>query len=87
MTWVLVLLVRSYQLLISPLLGPTCKYYPSCSSYAVQALRLRGPIVGLWLIAYRLARCNPWSKGGVDDVPPPRSARPRPLESTSQDHP
>jgi putative membrane protein insertion efficiency factor len=73
-SWVLVGVIRAYQLLISPLLGPTCKYYPSCSSYAIQALRLRGPIVGLWLLASRLARCNPWSLGGVDDVPLPRAA-------------
>lgn len=65
----LIWLVRAYQLLISPLLGPTCKFYPSCSAYAVTALQTRGPLVGLWLTARRLLRCHPWSHGGVDHVP------------------
>lgn len=71
-TWVLVGLVRGYQLLISPLLGPTCRYYPSCSAYAVQALQVHGAIRGSWLAIRRLLRCHPWSPGGVDHVPPRR---------------
>lgn len=70
---VLVALVRAYQLLVSPLLGPTCRFYPSCSSYAVQALRRHGALRGSWLTVRRLARCNPWNPGGVDHVPPRRS--------------
>lgn len=73
----LIWLVRGYQLLISPLLGPTCRYYPSCSAYAVTALRTHGPLRGTWLAARRLSRCHPWSSGGVDHVPP-RAARPDP---------
>lgn len=69
----LVWLVRAYQLLISPLLGPTCRYYPSCSAYAIEALREHGPLRGVWLAARRLARCHPWSAGGVDHVPPRRT--------------
>lgn len=68
--WALSLVVRAYQLVISPLLGPTCRFYPSCSAYAITALRVHGPFVGLYLIARRLLRCNPWNHGGVDDVPP-----------------
>ncbi|MFC5731233.1 membrane protein insertion efficiency factor YidD [Nocardioides vastitatis] len=63
-------LVRGYQLLISPLLGPTCRYYPSCSAYALEALRVHGAIKGTWLAVRRLLRCHPWSPGGVDHVPP-----------------
>ncbi|WP_202619174.1 membrane protein insertion efficiency factor YidD [Ornithinimicrobium cavernae] len=65
----LVGLVRIYQLLLSPLLGPTCKFYPSCSNYAVTALVRHGPLRGTWLAARRLGRCHPWSDGGVDHVP------------------
>lgn len=69
----LVGLVRGYQLLISPLLGPTCRYYPSCSRYAIQALEIHGVLRGSWLAIRRLLRCHPWSPGGVDHVPPARS--------------
>jgi putative membrane protein insertion efficiency factor len=65
----LVWLVRGYQVLLSPLLGPTCRYYPSCSTYAVEALQRFGPVRGTWLAARRLCRCHPWSAGGVDHVP------------------
>lgn len=61
--------VRGYQLLISPLLGPSCKFYPSCSAYALTALQRYGPLKGTWLAARRLFRCHPWSDGGVDHVP------------------
>lgn len=75
-TLLLVGLVRAYQLVVSPWFPPTCKYYPSCSAYAVTALRVHGPVRGTWLAAWRLLRCNPWSLGGVDHVPPrrPRAA-------------
>jgi uncharacterized protein len=60
-------LVRLYQLLISPLLpANTCKYHPSCSQYAMDAIRKHGLIVGSVKAAWRLLRCNPWSRGGVD---------------------
>lgn len=63
------LLIRGYQLLISPLLGPRCRFYPSCSAYAVQALQVHGAVCGSWLAARRLGRCHPWNSGGVDHVP------------------
>ncbi|WP_432544795.1 membrane protein insertion efficiency factor YidD [Kineococcus sp. SYSU DK002] len=72
---VLVLLVRAYQLLVSPVLGPTCRFYPSCSAYAVEALRTRGAVVGTWLTVRRLLRCHPWNPGGVDPVPPKGHSR------------
>jgi len=62
--------IRGYQLFISPLLGPRCKYYPSCSEYTIQAIRVHGPFKGLALGAWRILRCNPFSHGGVDHVPP-----------------
>lgn len=65
----LVLAVRVYQRFISPLTPPSCRFYPSCSSYAVTALTRFGPLRGGWLAARRLGRCHPWNPGGVDDVP------------------
>jgi len=62
-----VLPIRLYQILISPLVpANTCKYHPSCSEYAVQAIRKHGVVRGSGMAAWRLLRCNPWSKGGVD---------------------
>ena len=65
----LILPIRIYQLTISPLLGDVCRYYPSCSKYAVGALNTHGPFKGLVLIAYRLVRCTPFTRGGIDYVP------------------
>jgi len=62
-------LVRLYQLLVSPLLPPRCRFHPSCSSYAAQALRRHGAAHGGWLTARRLARCHPFCEGGIDPVP------------------
>ncbi len=67
-----VLVLRAYRAVISPLYGDVCRYYPSCSSYTLQAIQQRGVIVGSGLGLYRIARCHPWAKGGVDDVPPVR---------------
>lgn len=66
--------IRVYQLLVSPLLGPRCRFYPSCSAYALQAIQTHGPLRGSWLALGRLGRCHPWNPGGVDLVP----ARERP---------
>ncbi len=62
-------LVRAYQLLISPLLPQTCRYYPSCSAYGVTSLQRFGLVRGTYLMLHRIVRCNPWSAGGVDHVP------------------
>jgi uncharacterized protein len=69
--------IRAYQLTISPMFGERCRYYPSCSEYAVQAIGTFGILRGLVLAAWRLLRCNPWSKGGVDLVDDQRLFRPR----------
>lgn len=77
--------VRGYQLVVSPWFAPTCRYYPSCSQYAVEALRTHGAIRGAGLAGWRLLRCNPWSHGGIDHVPPagqrrsPADQLPRPI--------
>jgi len=67
MRTVLVALIHFYQKWISPTLGPRCKYYPSCSSYAATAIKEYG-VKGVAMAAWRLLRCNPWSHGGVDYV-------------------
>lgn len=64
-----IFLIRIYQKVISPVLGPRCRYYPSCSNYSIQAFKKHGFFKGLILSAWRLLRCNPFSKGGVDYVP------------------
>lgn len=64
-------LIRGYQLLLSPLWAPTCRYHPSCSSYAIEALERHGVARGGWLALRRLARCHPWGGDGVDPVPEP----------------
>ncbi len=66
---VLVFLVRAYRTLVSPLLPPACRFYPSCSAYAETALRRHGALKGGWLAARRLARCHPFHPGGIDPVP------------------
>lgn len=66
----LVWLIRLYQVTISPILGPVCRYYPSCSAYGVTALERHGPLRGTWLTTLRVLRCHPWARGGVDHVPP-----------------
>jgi putative membrane protein insertion efficiency factor len=60
--------IQAYRRLVSPLLGPRCKYHPTCSRYALDALREYGVVRGLVLAGWRVLRCNPWSHGGVDRV-------------------
>jgi len=64
-----IFLLRGYQYLISPLLGPRCRFHPSCSHYAIEALQQHGLLRGLWLTLRRLLRCHPWHPGGHDPVP------------------
>jgi uncharacterized protein len=67
--WALILPIRAYQLVISPLTPPSCRFHPSCSAYAIGAIRTHGAIKGLLLGSWRLMRCNPWNSGGLDPVP------------------
>lgn len=61
--------LRLYKVFLSPLLPPACRFHPSCSVYAMGALRVHGPVRGLWLALRRIARCHPWSRGGLDPIP------------------
>ncbi|HOS97671.1 MAG TPA: membrane protein insertion efficiency factor YidD [Deltaproteobacteria bacterium] len=65
---ILITLIRLYQKVVSPLLAPACRFHPSCSEYAVQAITVYGPLRGLLKAAWRVLRCNPYSKGGFDPV-------------------
>ena len=70
----LICLVKAYRLLISPSLGSNCRFEPSCSAYAIEALGQHGAATGSYLTLRRVARCHPWCDGGHDPVPPPQSA-------------
>ena len=66
----LLVLFRTWQLLVSPTYGDVCRFYPSCSAYGVEAVRTHGALRGGWLALRRIGRCHPWNPGGVDPVPP-----------------
>ena len=90
MTWIARLLrafVRGYQLLVRPLLPGACRYEPSCSRYALDALGRHGAMAGSWLAVRRVLRCHPWSEGGYDPVPeaaPRRAPSRRAVASTTR---
>jgi len=67
--WLLILPIRFYQRFISPLFPPVCRFTPTCSTYAIQAIRKHGPFKGTWLAIKRIVRCNPWGGSGYDPVP------------------
>jgi putative membrane protein insertion efficiency factor len=68
------LLLRGYKLTLSPWIGRHCRYFPTCSEYAAEALIAHGPLRGSWLAAGRVCRCHPWGGFGYDPPPPPRNA-------------
>jgi hypothetical protein len=78
---VAILPIRIYQRVISPMVGPHCKYYPSCSEYAAQAIRDYGILRGLILAGWRVLRCNPWSRGGFDPIEAQRLFKSRHAEA------
>jgi putative membrane protein insertion efficiency factor len=69
MRMILIALVRGYQISLSPLLPASCRYYPSCSAYAIEALEKHGALRGTWMAMRRIGRCNPFRPGGFDPVP------------------
>ncbi len=72
---VLILLIRGYRYLLSPYLGSSCRYHPTCSAYAMEALARHGAWRGGWLALRRILRCHPWHEGGVDPVPEPQQKK------------
>jgi uncharacterized protein len=67
--WLLIALLTGYRRYVSPLLGPRCRFYPSCSAYALEAVQVHGALRGSWLAMRRLSRCHPFHSGGLDPVP------------------
>jgi putative membrane protein insertion efficiency factor len=68
----LLALIAAYKLLLSPFLSASCRFYPTCSAYAAEAIERHGALLGSWLAVKRILKCNPWHPGGVDPVPPPK---------------
>ena len=69
MTRVLIILIAAYRYALSPMLGRSCRFHPSCSAYAQEALERHGALRGVWLALRRIGRCHPWHHGGYDPVP------------------
>ncbi len=82
----LVLLVRVYQYTLRPFIGPHCRFEPSCSAYAIEALRAHGAVRGTALTTWRVLRCNPWNAGGDDPVPCPGRNDPCPCHPKATAH-
>lgn len=76
--YLLIGLVRFYQMVISPLKPPSCRFYPTCSSYAIEALQKHGPLKGGWLALKRISKCHPLHEGGIDLVPEPETRQKNP---------
>ena len=76
--WLCVVPIRIYQRLVSPVLPPACRFYPTCSAYATEAILVHGIVRGGWLAVRRLVRCHPWGGSGYDPVPPARAAHSAP---------
>ncbi len=75
MKHLLIWALKGYRFAISPLYGQVCRYYPTCSAYALEAVETHGAVRGTWLAARRVARCHPWAAGGLDPVPPASTRR------------
>lgn len=71
--WIMLLAIKAYRLILSPWTGNQCRFYPTCSHYAEEAVQSHGALMGAYLTLRRLAKCHPWHQGGCDPVPPPRS--------------
>jgi len=82
----LILGVRGYQMVLSPIFGGSCRYYPSCSAYAIEALERHGALRGGWLSLKRIGRCHPFRAGGFDPVPETPSELATPLHSNAHTH-
>ena len=69
LSFILVIPIKLYQILISPLIGPNCRYHPTCSQYSIEAINKHGPFKGTWLAIKRILSCHPWGGSGHDPVP------------------
>ena len=69
LSFLLVIPIKLYQILISPILGPKCRYHPTCSQYSIEAINKHGPFKGTWLAIKRISSCHPWGGSGHDPVP------------------
>ena len=69
LTYLLILPIKLYQILLSPLIGPSCRFTPTCSNYAIEAINKYGPFKGFWLAIKRISKCHPWGDSGHDPVP------------------
>ena len=69
LTYLLILPIKLYQILLSPLIGPSCRFTPTCSNYAIEAINRHGPFKGFWLAIKRISKCHPWGDSGHDPVP------------------
>jgi uncharacterized protein len=82
MKYVLIGLLKGYRFAISPLYGQVCRYHPTCSAYALEAVQTHGAVRGTWWSMRRVARCHPWAAGGLDPVPPAKNRRSSTLSSS-----
>ena len=85
MKQLLIGIIRFYKKYISPALPPACRFHPTCSVYAIQAIERHGPLKGLWLAIRRILRCHPGNPGGFDPVPPLSNAHPSAHDADSQE--
>ena len=69
LSFLLVIPIKLYQILVSPILGPNCRYHPTCSQYSIEAINKHGPFKGTWLAIKRISSCHPWGGSGHDPVP------------------
>ena len=69
LNYLLILPIKLYQILLSPLIGPSCRFTPTCSNYAIEAINKHGPFKGFWLAIKRISKCHPWGDSGNDPVP------------------
>ena len=69
LNYLLIVPIKLYQILLSPLIGPSCRFNPTCSNYAIEAINKHGPIKGFWLAIKRISKCHPWGGSGHDPVP------------------
>ena len=69
LNYFLIVPIKLYQILLSPLIGPSCRFTPTCSNYAIEAINKHGPVKGFWLAIKRISKCHPWGDSGHDPVP------------------